>query len=100
MQGMLFEDLPRFSAIPSGKAFYDTDEWRRLRYLAIRESAGRCQCCGTRPSAINPLQADHIKPRSLYPWLALDPDNIQILCRDCNLGKGNIDCTDWREYDA
>jgi X-X-X-Leu-X-X-Gly heptad repeat protein len=42
------------------------------------------------------LHVDHIKPRSLYPARALDPENLQVLCRDCNLGKSNKDATDWR----
>lgn len=82
------------------KEFYKTDEWRYLRYLTLMESGGKCQCCGQRPSSGNPLQVDHIKPRSRWPWLQLDPNNLQVLCRDCNLGKSNIDDTDWRQIDA
>jgi 5-methylcytosine-specific restriction endonuclease McrA len=78
--------------------FYKTDHWLRLRYEAILRHGASCQCCGQRRSPRNPLQVDHIKPRSLFPWLALDPDNLQVLCRDCNLGKSNVDCTDWRDY--
>ena len=32
----------------------------------------------------------------LFPQLALDVDNLQILCHECNHGKGNWDMTDWR----
>lgn len=99
MQLSLFPDLVSLPPL-YGKAFYKSDEWLHLRYHAIRECAGRCQCCGARPSRGNPLHVDHIKPRSKFPWLALDPDNLQVLCADCNLGKSNLDCTDWREYDA
>ena len=42
------------------------------------------------------LHVDHIKPRSKYPELALDPNNLQVLCKDCNLGKSNLYNTDWR----
>ncbi len=44
-----------------------------------------------------PLHVDHIKPRSKYPDLALDINNLQILCESCNLGKGAWDETDFRE---
>ena len=42
------------------------------------------------------LNVDHIKPRKKYPKLALDVDNLQVLCNECNHGKGNRDDTDWR----
>ena len=42
------------------------------------------------------IVVDHIKPRSRFPGLELDPDNLQILCSDCNMGKSNDDCTDFR----
>lgn len=76
-----------------GKEFYASDEWRRVRYDALKKHGGKCQCCGSRKM---PMHVDHIKPRSKYPWLELDVDNLQVLCEDCNMGKSNRDATDWR----
>lgn len=76
--------------------FYDSREWLDVRYEALRKSAGRCSCCGNRPSDDNPLHVDHIKPRSKYQHLALALGNLQVLCKRCNLGKSNVDETDWR----
>jgi len=42
------------------------------------------------------MHVDHIKPVSLYPELKYDPDNLQVLCRDCNLEKSNKHETDYR----
>lgn len=76
--------------------FYDSIEWRALRYKALELNGGACQCCGrTRKHGVV-LHVDHIKPRSLYPELQLALDNLQILCEDCNLGKSNKFATDWR----
>lgn len=77
-------------------AFYDSDEWRRLRYRALKASNGCCQCCGAAAVHGAPLHVDHIKPRSKFPELELEITNLQVLCRDCNLGKGAWDQTDWR----
>lgn len=76
--------------------FYSTQAWRAARFNALRRCNGRCQLCGERAGKY-PLHVDHIKPRSLYPARALDPENLQVLCRDCNLGKSNKDATDWRQ---
>jgi len=42
------------------------------------------------------MHVDHIRPRSKSPSLELDPDNLQVLCKACNLGKSNLDDTDFR----
>lgn len=75
--------------------FYKSREWRQLRYLALRNSNG-CQCCGAQAKDGVLLHVDHVKPRYKFPQLALCLDNLQVLCEDCNLGKGAWDETDWR----
>lgn len=76
--------------------FYWSEAWREVRYIALRRSRGVCELCGSGPTLGKPLHVDHIKPRSKYPQLELDPDNLQVLCFDCNLGKSNTDEIDWR----
>ncbi len=62
----------------------------------LAEHGARCQCCGARPSDGVMIHVDHIKPRKLFPELALSRDNLQVLCEVCNHGKGNWNQTDWR----
>lgn len=82
------------SAPKSGNdSFYDSREWRELRYKAIKEYGRKCSACFATDRKIH---VDHIKPISKYPELKLTFDNLQILCEDCNLGKSNKDETDWR----
>lgn len=78
----------------SVKDFYESRPWRELRYKAILKSKGICGAC---KESRGPYHADHIKPRSKYPELELDENNLQVLCADCNIGKGNWDETDWRK---
>lgn len=75
--------------------FYQSDDWRKLRYLALRNCVG-CQCCGAKASDGVQLHVDHILPRYKYPHLSLKLENLQVLCDDCNMGKGAWDDTDWR----
>ena len=78
--------------------FYLSPQWlnSRARYQAIKAARGACQACGARKSDGAKLVVDHIKPVRRYWHLRLAPDNLQVLCEPCNLGKGSWDQTDWR----
>lgn len=76
--------------------FLSTYEWRKTRMVVLKKYGVRCQCCGATPATGAVINVDHIKPRKLFPDLALDVDNLQVLCHECNHGKGNWDQTDWR----
>jgi hypothetical protein len=81
---------------PETDAFLLTYEWRRARMAALKKYGAKCMCCGATPADGVRMHVDHIKPRKIYPQLALEPDNLQVLCEVCNHGKGNWDMTDWR----
>ena len=76
-----------------GKSFYFSDKWLQLRYAVLKKYGRQCMLCLATNTEIH---VDHIKPRSKYPELELEMDNLQVLCRDCNLGKSALDETDWR----
>lgn len=84
----------------TSKEFLSTYAWRRLRMEALKKYGPKCMCCGATPANGAVMNVDHIKPRKFYPNLALDLNNTQILCHDCNHGKGNWDKTDWRPESA
>ena len=69
--------------------------WSKARMAAINLHGAKCQCCGKGSKDGVKINVDHIKPRERYPWLAYDVDNLQVLCADCNRGKGS-DIKDWR----
>ena len=75
--------------------FYDSWEWKRLRYDFLKDKQRRCQCCGATPESGVRIVVDHIKPIRHYWHLRLDSANLQILCDDCNMGKGSRDETNW-----
>ena len=74
------------------QSFYELPQWQKLRY-AILKKYRKCCLCGS----IENLHVDHIKPRSRFPALELEPDNLQVLCKRCNLAKLNHDCEDYRK---
>lgn len=68
-------------------------KWQKLRYEAFRKYGRKCMVCKSTESR---LHVDHIKPKSKYPELVFDIDNLQILCQDCNYGKSHLHEDDWR----
>lgn len=69
------------------RSFLKSEEWKKLRFEVIVKYGRTCMACGRKaPDVI--IHVDHIKPRCQFPELALDFDNLQILCALCNAGKG------------
>jgi hypothetical protein len=87
---------PEHLAYVMTDAFLSSYEWRRVRMEALKKYGPVCQCCGASPATGAVINVDHIKPRRVFPELALTVENLQILCHECNHGKGNWDMTDWR----
>ena len=57
-----------------------------LRFEILKRDDYRCQMCGVTAKDGATLEIDHIHPVSKGG--TNDPDNLQVLCRDCNAGKG------------
>lgn len=58
----------------------------RLRKLILDRDHSRCQSCGRGVEHGVTLHIDHVLPVALGG--TNDPDNLQTLCDECNLGKG------------
>jgi len=67
--------------------------WQNLRRRVFNAYGKVCMKCGS----TDELHVDHIKPKSKYPKLAYDFDNLQVLCKTCNYEKSNKTCDDFRE---
>jgi hypothetical protein len=73
--------------------FYNSPEWLKLRTEVLLVYDSVCMKCGS----TDHIHVDHIKPRSKFPHLELDFDNMQVLCRTCNLEKSNRTFIDYRK---
>lgn len=80
----------------AGTDFLSSYEWRSLKAKVHAVYGYRCMCCGFDPKDRRKSNVDHIKPRRFFPELALDFDNLQVLCGRCNKAKGNNHMTDYR----
>lgn len=85
-----FDSAPKYTKGMKSE-FYSTREWRELRWKVVSNSNGCCKVCGRNNKDHGVvIHVDHIKPRSKFPELELELSNMQILCADCNLGKGAL----------
>jgi 5-methylcytosine-specific restriction endonuclease McrA len=55
---------------------------------AVLRRAPWCKLCGRRPPEVA-LHVDHIIPLTVDWSRRMDPNNLQVLCADCNIGKSN-----------
>jgi 5-methylcytosine-specific restriction endonuclease McrA len=80
-----------------GSTLPNQKSWVDLKKQVHKKYGYQCMCCGHMPSHKKYSNIDHIKPRKFFPELALDFDNLQVLCGRCNKEKGNKHCTDYRQ---
>lgn len=87
--------------VQTADAFYRSHAWRRLRYVLLQRYDARCMLCGQnyRDHGVI-VHVDHIKPIRLHWDLRLDIENLQVLCEECNHGKGSKYSDDWRPASA
>jgi 5-methylcytosine-specific restriction endonuclease McrA len=75
------------------KGFYRSKDWLKLRFAVLVKYGRTCMLCR---ETEGPMHVDHIIPKSRAPQLALAMSNLQVLCRACNVGKGDSNDTDFR----
>jgi hypothetical protein len=73
--------------------FYISNEWLSLKIKVFKKYGRMCMKC---KSVKGEMHIDHIKPRSKYKDLELDFNNLQVLCKQCNMIKSNLNCNDYR----
>ena len=76
--------------------FYSSTAWRTLREIKLNEYNSMCQRCLVKENKIvtTKLEAHHIVARSVNKSLELDPNNVVIVCKTCNLQLGTSG-VDW-----
>ncbi|WP_346290875.1 HNH endonuclease [Sphaerothrix gracilis] len=55
-----------------------------------------CPVCNRRFADVGGRTIDHKLPRAQYPWLALNFQNLWVICHTCNQEKGEMH---WYEYE-
>lgn len=65
------------------KRFYLSRDWRRVRDYVFKRDYGLCVRCGAPGEIVH--HKTHLTPRNINdPHIALNPDNLETLCRECH----------------
>lgn len=81
----------------------DSNDWKQWRAQQLEQQNWRCVCCSQQmrfgrithlPNGGFTLElqhptVDHILPKSFFPELALDKQNLVMVCWSCNKRKSN-----------
>lgn len=65
------------------KRFYDTKEWKSLRYQVLLDAGFICSTCERNEATIG----DHIVPTKVRWDLRLIKSNVQAICTECHNKK-------------
>ena len=63
--------------------------WQKCRRKFLRKVGKKCACCGS----VKGIEVHHIKPRHLFPKLALVENNLIALCgkgKGCHFHLGHL----------
>ena len=60
--------------------------WQRCKREFYKVVPKECACCGNKKK----IHVHHIKPRHLFPLLALVLNNLIALCKGCHLRIGHL----------
>lgn len=71
----------------------EEDSWRDLKVHLYKVFPYKCMKCYKQNCEIH---ADHVLPKSKHSSHKYKLDNLQVLCRECNLEKSNKNKIDYR----
>lgn len=83
MAGLFFGTMQDFAT-----TFYKSKAWQRCRNNYARSKRGLCERClarGIYQAGVIVHHKIHLDPNNINdPTITLNPDNLQLLCRDCH----------------
>ena len=62
-----------------------------IRKALSESSHGKCAFCECKPGESGNIEVEHFEPKSIYPDLTFEWDNLLPSCRKCNEAKSDFD---------
>lgn len=78
-----------YSARKVFERWRDSEEGKSWKAAEFQKVKGVCAGCKNTYFIVNNFEIDHKMPLSKFPELAMEINNLQILCSTCNRCKGN-----------
>lgn len=70
------------------KKFYLSTQWREMREAIFKRDFGLCVRCGKPGEIVH--HKIHLTPNNINdPYITLNADNLELLCRDCHAIEHN-----------
>jgi hypothetical protein len=91
-----FENYKQFDHWRYINGDYDCGTTQESKDWVNEHSDTNCPICGERYFKREGKTIDHKLPRSQYPWWSMEFKNLWVICRLCNLEKGEMH---WYEYE-
>ncbi|UKO96665.1 HNH endonuclease [Nostoc sp. UHCC 0870] len=91
-----FENYRKFDYWRYVNGDYECGTTQESKDWVTENSDGYCPICEQHYSVKGGKSIDHKLPRSQYPWLSMDFQNLWVICRSCNQEKSDMN---WYEYE-
>jgi HNH endonuclease len=77
---------------------YECNSTEESRIWVNNNSGLKCPVCNERYAGSKYKTIDHKLPRSHYPWLSMEFDNLWVICIDCNIEKSDMNWFEYEQY--
>jgi 5-methylcytosine-specific restriction endonuclease McrA len=80
-------------SVKSVENIYQSTRWADTKKVVYSLYDFKCMKCGAKDKE---MHVDHICPVSKYPAMKWSINNLQLLCKGCNMEKSNVNENDYR----
>lgn len=92
----LLENIKKYKGFSNIPHSIKNTMWMHYRHDDIKKklfasSNQKCAFCESKPAESGNIEVEHFKPKSIYPELAFEWDNLLPICRKCNDSKNDHD---------
>jgi HNH endonuclease len=77
---------------------YECGTTEESRIWVNNNSGLNCPVCTERYAGSKYKTIDHKLPRSHYPWLSMEFDNLWVICNHCNIEKSDMNWFEYEQY--
>jgi len=85
----LSDFLDRAEELAQQRVPFEARVWKRAKPELLKRFHDKCAYCESVLSTVGVVDIEQYRPKSIYPHLAYEWDNLLVACRACNFAKGD-----------